>query len=139
MKTCTECLLDVPLDRFYRYKRGTLYSACKKCHNARMAKRHRDNPDVKRRSNWLQRGIDITAEQYQELHDLQVGKCAICGRAEASGRRLAVDHDHETGHVRGLLCTKCNTTVGWVEMHPSLIRYLDHSKGVTHGHHPYHI
>ena len=50
----------------------------------------------------------ITAEDYQRLYLLQGERCAICGVATGKRKRLAVDHDHETGEVRGLLCGKCN-------------------------------
>lgn len=49
--------------------------------------------------------------EYAALLATQGGKCAICGRASGKTRRLAVDHDHETGEVRGLLCKPCNRTV----------------------------
>ncbi len=42
----------------------------------------------------------------------QNGVCAICSRLNLSGRRLAVDHDHATGKVRGLLCSRCNSAIG---------------------------
>lgn len=42
----------------------------------------------------------------------QGGRCAICRREPEQGRRLAVDHDHATGEVRGLLCKACNTALG---------------------------
>lgn len=50
-------------------------------------------------------GID--AAEYKRLLDLQGGKCAIC-RSRPKSKRLAVDHDHQTGEVRGLLCSRCN-------------------------------
>lgn len=54
----------------------------------------------------------ITAEQYRELYAHQGGVCAICQRAKGTGRRkLAVDHNHLTGEVRGLLCQPCNRDV----------------------------
>jgi hypothetical protein len=126
MKTCTGCTVSKLESEYYSYPSGKPYSKCKTCHSARMRTWHRENSDTRRKSNWLHKyGIEFTPEQYQEMHDLQAGLCKICGRAEpASGRRLAVDHDHKTGRVRGLLCTKCNTTVGWVEMYPDLIAYL---------------
>lgn len=49
----------------------------------------------------------ITAEEYAELLDKQGGRCAIC-RCVPRSIRLAVDHDHKTGAVRGLLCKRCN-------------------------------
>lgn len=49
----------------------------------------------------------LTAEQYDMLLAAQGGRCAIC-RAKPKSKRLAVDHDHRTGAVRGLLCSRCN-------------------------------
>lgn len=49
----------------------------------------------------------LSAEDYAELVRRQGGKCAIC-RAVPRSKRLAVDHDHKTGAVRGLLCSRCN-------------------------------
>lgn len=60
----------------------------------------------------------ITKDEYDNLWVSQEGKCAICHKEEASrsplGRTimLAVDHDHKTGKVRGLLCKSCNVGVG---------------------------
>lgn len=59
--------------------------------------------------------FDITLEQYDTLFGAQSGVCAICGKPQANGWRLDVDHDHETGIVRGLLCRKCNQTLGMVD------------------------
>jgi len=54
----------------------------------------------------------ISVQEYEELLDAQAGGCALCGGTHRSGRRLHVDHDHETGRVRGLLCYPCNQAVG---------------------------
>ena len=60
----------------------------------------------------VERTYGITAGEYQTLLDHQGGRCAICERATGKTRRLAVDHDHETGLVRGLLCKPCNRMLG---------------------------
>lgn len=49
----------------------------------------------------------ITADEYDRLYRLQGGRCAIC-RNQSRTIRFAVDHDHQTGDVRGLLCKRCN-------------------------------
>jgi hypothetical protein len=55
----------------------------------------------------------MTEQYYDELCQRQGGKCAICGRHRSEfKRRLFIDHDHETGKVRGLLCMMCNTAIG---------------------------
>jgi hypothetical protein len=54
----------------------------------------------------------ISPEDYKKALDLQNGVCAICKKPCTCGRSLAVDHNHETGWVRGLLCSKCNRAIG---------------------------
>ena len=62
-----------------------------------------------RRDYMLRYTYGITQEQYEELLAKQGGGCAICGKTpEEEGRNLAVDHDHKTGEIFGILCTHCN-------------------------------
>lgn len=63
----------------------------------------------------LLRKYDLTLAQYDLICEQQGGVCAICGGVNKSGRRLAVDHDHDTGNVRALLCTTCNVRIGVLE------------------------
>lgn len=58
------------------------------------------------------RKYGLRPEDYDTLLDNQNGVCAICSEPPKPGRRLAVDHDHTTGEVRGLLCSPCNTALG---------------------------
>lgn len=64
----------------------------------------------------IEKRFGITAEQYGALLRAQGGRCAIC-RSVPRSKRLAVDHDHQTGEVRGLLCSGkersgCNVAIG---------------------------
>jgi hypothetical protein len=72
------------------------------------------NPDYDReRSLWKNYGLTI--EGYNAIFKSQGGRCAICLQKEVSGKRskrLAVDHCHETGRIRGLLCQRCNRALG---------------------------
>lgn len=86
------------------------------------------------------RRFGITAERYVEMLVAQDGKCAICRQIKTTTRNgkvktLAVDHDHETGDVRGLLCSACNTAIGKFgddrERLLSAVRYLDKHAGRT--------
>ena len=54
----------------------------------------------------------ISPEQYLQMYNQQDGKCLICGKEPDKGKYLSVDHDKETGEVRGLLCSKCNSGIG---------------------------
>lgn len=65
----------------------------------------------------------ITLEQFDALLVVQNGRCAICGGREPGGRygQWYVDHDHITGIVRGLLCNRCNISLGKFEDDPDLL------------------
>jgi len=74
----------------------------------------------------LQRNYGITPAQYDAMFVAQKGLCAICESADRAGkRRLCVDHDHDTGKVRGLLCSRCNTAIGLLQ-HSSI--YLNKAR-----------
>ena len=86
--------------------------------------------EAKRRSNYRQR-YKITIEEYDELFAKQNGVCAICERPEnltKDGKlhMLAVDHNHETRKVRGLLCMNCNTRLGYFESKNLLTRMVSY-------------
>lgn len=71
------------------------------------------------RSQLKKYGLSI--EDFDELLAMQDGGCAICGREDygtSQARRLAVDHCHSTGTIRGLLCWNCNTVLGKFEDDP---------------------
>ncbi len=74
---------------------------------------------------WLKKLYGIDLVEYQRLLDVQGGVCAICGQPPVGGKTssasLHVDHDHETGRVRGLLCTKCNPAIGQFDDDPKLL------------------
>lgn len=59
----------------------------------------------------LSRTFGITDEQYEMILTQQQGRCGICGKKPLT-RRLAVDHCHKIGFVRGLLCPTCNQAIG---------------------------
>jgi hypothetical protein len=59
--------------------------------------------------------FNLTIEKWQTISDYQGARCWLCGRAERTGKRLAVDHSHLDGLVRGHLCSQCNVLVGKIE------------------------
>jgi hypothetical protein len=73
------------------------------------------------------RRYGITLEQYNELLIQQNGVCAICLQPEITKHQsgmskiLAVDHDHDTGEIRGLLCNYCNTSLGGFRDDPTIL------------------
>lgn len=104
---------------------------CKKCHNAGCKVYADKNFDKIKNRNLKQYGI--TLEQYNKLFDQQDGKCCVCDKHQSESKRaLAVDHDHETGEIRGLLCDNCNRGIGLLGDSISLLEktivYLKRSK-----------
>lgn len=77
------------------------------------------HPEIKRASK-LRRKYGLSPEDYQQLFDSQEGGCALCHRLV----KLCVDHDHETGRVRGLLCNECNFAIGVYERHQRPARLI---------------
>jgi hypothetical protein len=84
---------------------------------------YRKNPDRIHNTVLLQK-FGITKAAYDALLLAQNGVCAICDKECKSGRRLAVDHCHSTGKVRGLLCIKCNNALGKVDDSPRILRRM---------------
>lgn len=84
------------------------------------------------RRHILKKNFGITKEEYDQMLAHQNGVCAICLEVCATGRDLAVDHDHETGKVRGLLCRDCNVSLGLMKDDPNRLRkaaeYLEQAK-----------
>jgi hypothetical protein len=84
----------------------------------------RANPEVKRqmREYHLQRTFGISISEYEAMLAVQDGGCAICKRPPSPSISLHVDHDHETGRIRGLLCFRCNNSLGDLDDDPALLR-----------------
>lgn len=74
------------------------------------------------RKNELKRKYGLTLEQYEEILSKQEGICVICHKPCPTGKRLAVDHKHETDKVRGLLCRPCNAALGLFKDSHELLR-----------------
>ena len=84
----------------------------------------------------LKAKYQLALEDYDLMLEVQDGLCAVCRRVEISKdprtgqvRLLAVDHDHQTGQVRGLLCSRCNCALGYVNddilILQAMIAYLE--------------
>ena len=116
-KDCSHGGALQPLDNFAkdRTRPNGLRYECKECNKKHASKRHEKYPN--RRVNiHLKQNYGITLEDYNRMCEEQDGKCAICGTEDPGGnsgvKRFAVDHNHDTGKVRALLCSICNTGLG---------------------------
>lgn len=69
----------------------------------------------------LRNKYGLTLAQYYEMYENQDGKCALCG-TKPKKKKLMVDHNHKTGEVRGLLCPKCNSGMGFFNDDPKLMQ-----------------
>jgi len=77
-------------------------------------------PELKRKANLKTFGLTIA--EYDQMLVAQNNVCAICNNTCSSGKRLAVDHCHITGKIRGLLCRRCNQSIGKFNDDPVLIQ-----------------
>lgn len=88
-------------------------------HSSKLRKMQSDKRTLHKRTFLIKKNGGISYQRnilelspYQFMLEKQKGVCAICGQKCKSGRALAIDHDHETEEVRGLLCGKCNRGLG---------------------------
>lgn len=143
-KKCTGCHEIKPLEEFAKEpsKASGRGAKCKPCKRILDSRRYHARPSEQQRTRNknLKRNFGITLDDYNRMHVSQNGLCAICGNPETSFdarhkvvRSLAVDHDHETGEVRGLLCYTCNMALGFLQEDPiriqSLLAYILKYKG----------
>lgn len=129
-KLCPTCQKHKPRNSFHknRSRYDGLNAQCKECRNT-IARSRMDYRPMKRqhsRRYWKKNSVQLTlkrrcrvfgltTEQLSNLLTAQNNTCAICSREPDPLKRsslLAIDHDHETGNVRGLLCISCNAALG---------------------------
>lgn len=87
----------------------------------RWQRENREKYLLSKRKTHLKGLYKLTTEEYEEMLRLQNGLCIICFGTNP-GKRLFIDHDHETGKVRGLLCSKCNFAIGLLNNNILLIK-----------------
>lgn len=138
-KVCARCKVEKPAteENFCRAKTGSKWfqSYCKPCAAGVTTEWHKNDPLrlQKARRHVLKRLYGLTVEQYEAMYRAQGGVCAICSRVPSGKKdRLAVDHCHESGAVRGLLCDACNKALGGFRDNPDALRkaaeYVEHHR-----------
>ena len=108
------CDVEYPVSEFYSEtndnsrgkRRVRLRTYCKGC------------TVVWHRNHRFKKKYGITVDEYDDMLARQHGACAICGDPK---EKLHIDHSHETGKVRGLLCMPCNTALGFFRDDPALL------------------
>lgn len=138
-KKCTRCGELKPRSDFYPHAvaKNGVSAWCKVCTcAATLDRQKRDKEGVKliNRRAKLKKSFGITVQQYDEMLDAQGGCCALCGSDFPGGRgRFVVDHCHETGKIRGLLCNLCNVGLGALRDSPQLLQKAIQYLGGSHG------
>src|SRR4030042_4253907 len=105
-KRCSICKQCKTFNYFYESStsKNGLVGACKKClSEQRKEQRKTGHYDKVERRNLLKNKYGMTLEEYDKILEQQNGVCKICGKINLNGKRLAVDHNHKTGKIRGLL------------------------------------
>jgi len=112
-KLCTKCDTVKPEAEFHKAGQRGFHSWCKKCFNesARAHRNKKVTPEQRRRNNLWTR-YRMRPEDAEAMAEAQGGLCGICGEKP---QRPVIDHNHETGAVRGLLCHGCNIKLPAVE------------------------
>ena len=140
---------------FQNKKEGKLVSACKDCYNKKQREFRKNNPDIAKKRDReayqrqkkhrveyarkyrkenpektmntnLKMKYGITREEYFDILNKQGNKCAICGKPqEEHSRNFALDHNHTTNKVRGIVCDGCNYGIGFLEKYFEIyVKYL---------------
>lgn len=150
MKKCNVCKEIKSLDYFYiqriNKKTGTITYQyfCKQC-NAKKSSDHykktfhgndaekwkekrKNRRQTKQSKDWyvryrLQTRFGLTVEEFNEKKKEQNNKCYLCNRKN-SKKELCIDHNHNTGKIRKLLCHRCNTTLGLVDENITLLKNM---------------
>jgi len=139
-RTCRKCNVVKDTSAFYKRspsQRGDNF-VCKTCKNENLKSWQKRNP-VSVRNTRYKRTYGITLDQVTRMLEVQMGLCAnrACGTqisievSKKAKNKAFIDHCHETGKVRGLLCISCNTTLGFLEQKNKVLgltEYLHRSK-----------
>ena len=137
-KICNLCNEEKSLSEFYQFYNkwsGKNYnsSRCKQCHLE--YKKNNPNTSKNKKSEKLKLRYGITYEYWESMRKKENFSCMICGITEDEiGKKLDVDHCHNTGKVRGVLCNPCNTTLGHAKDNIAILEAaIDYLKNYSGG------
>lgn len=143
MKVCTSCKEHRDITNFYKNKNTNdgLHHHCKICSKLRDKVRYEtESRRLSKRNSEFRRLYGISLEEITKMYSDQSGLCKICNShveffSDLENKKLSfcVDHNHNTGLVRGLLCSSCNRGLGLLKDSPEVLRsaiiYLENSNG----------
>ena len=118
-KQCNLCEEELLISNFPKNR-----SVCKKCFAKKTKEYYHNRNHDELRDKEYKRRYGIGVKDYDEMLELQEGKCAICQSVDIGSKKskyFFIDHDHNTGKVRGLLCKKCNIALGEMRDDPDIV------------------
>jgi len=130
MKNCTKCKNLKAFHEFNKQNKikSGYRSMCRNCQKLESKIWVKNNPE-KVWNIGIKHKYGITSEEYYKMLESQNGTCKVCPQTVGyGGKKLAIDHCHKTGKVRGLLCTKCNAALGVVEQLDLVIKLQQYLK-----------
>jgi hypothetical protein len=120
-KQCTICKELKSPSEFYKHSEGQLMGRCKACDREYKRNRYHSNAEYRdkvskdTKERRLQKTFGISTDEYDAL--MKEAKCSIC----ESTTNLVLDHCHNSGKIRGVLCRTCNTGIGHLKDSPELV------------------
>lgn len=150
LKQCTKCSIEKDIELFAKdkYKKDGRRSQCKGCNKADHQRRYTSNPEKERdrsnsyranlrevnpvklqlssRNTKLKKYYGLSIDKVEAMKKQQNYCCFICKEHESTIKSygLVVDHSHETGSIRKLLCSNCNTALGLVKENISILNNM---------------
>jgi hypothetical protein len=127
-RECNRCNVIKPLEEFSKHPKGKLgrHPTCRACKNLEAKAHYAVNKDAilerqkpRKRAADRRRKYGLSDGEYAAMVSAQNGLCALGHETDGY---LMVDHDHETGAVRGLLCRACNWALGFMRDEPERLR-----------------
>lgn len=127
-RTCTKCKRIRKAKHFYKRPNTStgLHSWCIDCCKTAVSaatKKRREDPNYRLAESLKKYGL--TVDEYHSILASQKGRCYVCLK-KPEDKRLVVDHNHDTGEVRGLLCHRCNSALGMLSDMAWRVRRLYH-------------
>ena len=122
-KICPQCLVNLPVTCYYKNNQSTnnIMSWCKDCckrlrpQNKDYFKKYYQENKIKRRASDRKRRYKVSEKEFQKQFFSQGSCCAICKTTDSGKQHWCVDHDHKTGIFRAVLCTSCNSMLGYAK------------------------
>lgn len=138
LKYCPKCKTEKPLELFNKHakERDGLQRLCRDCQKESNRKYlSTEKGATTTRQAHLRRKYSIDLQTYEELLLSQGNKCKICrvdSNPDSRAGYFVIDHNHTTGDIRGLLCTKCNALLGLAQDSEDILerakQYLQNSR-----------